>query len=148
MLTQAEEDDLASLVALFGRAFEGYARDMARSPVDWQPRVAAALRAGNAMWTPDRHGAVMLRREGSTLNVDALAIEPGSQSKGLGLAALRAIEDYATQLGATEIALYTAQQFTRLVAFYSKAGYRVHAVGPHPKGRSDRLHVFLVKSPI
>jgi GNAT superfamily N-acetyltransferase len=148
MLTPAAEHDLAALVALFGRAFEGYVRDMAQPPVDWQPRVAAALRTGNAMWTPDRHGAVLLRLEGSTLTVDALAIDPARQGKGLGISALRAIEDHATQLGATEIALHTAQQFTPLVAFYSRAGYRVQAVGPHPRGRGDRLHVFLVKSPI
>lgn len=147
MLSLAGPEDLPALVALFDAGFDGYMRGMGRASAwDRSAWMRQAITDGTAFWIGERIGGVVMTRDGSTLKIDSITIDPSVQGRGHGIRALQTIEAHAQATGATEIALHTAQQFTRLVAFYSKAGYRVQAVGPHPKGRDDRLRVFLVKS--
>lgn len=146
MLTVARPHDLEPLVVLFERAFEAYARCMARPAKDRRPWLRAAIDAEQAVWIEGGVGAAVISRSGSTLMIDTIAIDVPRQGQGYGRRALRAIETHASQTGTTEVTLHTAQQFTRLVAFYSRGGYRVTGVGPHPKGRDDRLRVFFMKS--
>ncbi len=147
MLTPATEADVPALDALFSAAFADYAAAMGQTaPVDRTPWIAGALRDGGAFWIGNRIGAVLLSRTGTTIKIESIGIHPDRQGHGNGRKALDAVESHARADGATEIALHTGQQFHRLVAFYSGAGYRVTAVGPHPKGRDDRLRVFMMKS--
>ena len=146
MLTPAIATDEAQLVALFDAAFASYARGLGRENISRVAWVRGALSEGMAFWCAKPKAAAILERDGTTLGIDALVVDPDAQRTGIGRSALRGIEDHARSIGATEITLHTAQIFTHLVAFYSRAGYRVHAVGPHPKGRDDRLRVFFVKS--
>ncbi|MEO0938766.1 MAG: GNAT family N-acetyltransferase [Pseudomonadota bacterium] len=146
MLTQAMPADEAALVALFDAGFADYASGLGRESLSRVSWVRGAIAAGGAFWVSGTQVAAIVERDGTTLKLDALVVHPDAQRAGLGRAGLSAIEDHARSTGATEVALLTAQAFTHLVAFYSSAGYRVLSVGPHPKGRDDRLRVFLVKS--
>ncbi|MEL6169214.1 MAG: GNAT family N-acetyltransferase [Pseudomonadota bacterium] len=145
-LVRAGADDFEALAALFTAAFADYIQAMGNvaGPKDW---LRAALDRGDAYWldAPERVGAVALDRDGSTLVLDELAIDPDHQRGGNGRAALAAIEDHARAEGFQAIRLFTGQQFTHLVAFYSSAGFRVISIGAHPQGHDDRLRVTLVK---
>lgn len=146
MLTQAGPDEEDAITALFDAGFEAYGRGLGRDGVTRNPWVSRALKAGHVFWVEHPFCAAILEEKGTTLSLDALVVHPDRQRGGVGRKALASIEAYARQAGLTEIALHTAQIFTHLVAFYSSAGYRVTAVGPHPRGRDDRLRVYFVKS--
>ncbi len=148
-LAQVAGDQAAAASALNTAAFADYRRGLGHlsPPDDSWFRIAVA--EGTVWWVlkgADRVGVAVLSQAGSTLTIDSLCVATGRQSEGLGRLALEAVEAHARQAGATEIRLHTAQIYTRLVAFYSRAGYRVSHVGPHPKGRDDRFRVFMVKS--
>lgn len=151
ILQPAAPGDFPAIRDLTDRAFATYRQNMAPGRTDWpMDWLRDAVARGDVHWLQDgdgmRPGTVMLSHTGTTLKIEQIAIDPDRQGAGLGARALAAVEAHAQALGATEVTLHTGQQFTRLVAFYSRAGYRVHAVGPHPKGRDDRLRVFMVKS--
>lgn len=146
MLSLAKPEDVPALTSLFTRAFTDYAHRMGRAksgPYDWLGSVVARQ---EIWWFDDRQAAVILRQEGTTLHIEQIAVAPEHQRKGTGRAILETVEAEARAKGLTEIALYTAQQMTHLVAFYSKYGFCVVGVGPHPRGRDDRLRVFMSKS--
>ncbi len=134
--------------ALFFAAFDGYIRALGKIPAPGQyVWLAPAIDASRVWWLgEDRAGCAVLSSSGTTLTIDQIGIAAGQQGKGLGTQALAVIEAHARERGMSEIQLHTAQVATRQIAFYSRCGFRVHAVGPHPKGRDDRLRVFLVKS--
>lgn len=146
MLSRAAPDEIEAVPDLTARAFAGYAAAMGQDGAGRRAWLEGALAAGEVWWIGDRAGVAVLHRDGTTLKVGQIAIDPDGQGRGQGGRAMAAIEAQARDDGATEIALHTAQVMTRLVAFYSRLGFRVQAVGPHPKGRDDRLRVFLVKS--
>ena len=146
MLTPIAPEDEEAVLALYNAGFAPYSKGLGRENVSRQNWVAAAVAAQEVFWCEKPSSAVILAIKGSTVVIDALVVDPAKQRSGLGRRALALIEDHARASGATEITLYTAQTFTHLVAFYSAAGYRVTSVGPHPKGRDDRLRVFFVKS--
>lgn len=146
MLSLAKPEDVPALTSLFTRAFTDYAHRMGRAksgPYDWLGNVVARQ---EVWWFDQRQAAIFMRHHDTTLSIEQIAVDPQHQRKGTGRAILETIEAEARAKGLTEIVLYTAQQMTHLVAFYSKYGFRVVGVGPHPKGRDDRLRVFMSKS--
>jgi len=146
MLTPAHSSDLAALTTLFELSFANYAKHMGRKWPGPYPWLEAALERSEVWWIGDEAGAIVMHQDGTTLKIDQIGIYPEHQGAGIGAKAMEAAEDYARSINCTEITLHTAQIMTHLVAFYSRAGYRVGHVGPHPKGRDDRLRVFMVKS--
>ena len=52
------------------------------------------------------------------------AVSPDLQGRGIGEALLKFVEQRARELGATEIAMDTAEGATVLIAMYSRHGYR------------------------
>lgn len=151
MLTLARvvEEEAKAALAVQKAAFAAYVGGIARETAPdytWFERTVAE---GAVWWLlndTDRVGVAVLSRADTTLSMDSLCIATDRQAQGLGLSALAALEAHAKREGATEIRLYTVQKYTQLVAFYSRSGYRVDRIGPHPKGRDDRLRVFMVKS--
>ena len=106
----------------------------------------ARIAAGECFWLDEsRTGAAVLKPEGRSMKLDVLGVRPEAQGSGLGARAVAAIEAHARAQGARVLHLQTAQCYTHLVAFYSRLGFRVNAVGPHPEGMDDRLRVFMVK---
>ncbi len=52
------------------------------------------------------------------------AVWPDIQKEGIGSALLQFIENHAKEVGATELALDTAEQATHLISIYERRGYR------------------------
>lgn len=146
MLIPAGPDEAEPFSALLARAFTDYARGLGRAapgPYDWVP---ARLAQGDGFWLGEaRQGAVVLKSEGRSIKIDVLGIDPQAQGSGLGARAVAAIENHARSKGAVTLSLQTAQRYTRLVAFYSRLGFRVQGVGPHSEGFDDMLRVYMVK---
>lgn len=145
MLTPARPDEADAFASLLAEAFTDYALGLGRpapGPYDWVP---ARLEQGEGFWIGDRQGATVLTITGRSAKIDVLGIRPGIQGGGIGAQAIAAIETHVSGLGVRALHLQTAQRYTRLVAFYSRQGFRVNGVGPHEDGIDDRLRVFMVK---
>ncbi|MAC77090.1 MAG: hypothetical protein CML66_03410 [Rhodobacteraceae bacterium] len=145
MLVSARPDEARAFADLLAEAFTDYALGLGRpapGPYDWVP---ARLEAGEGFWIGNRQGATVLKIAGQRAKIDVLGIRPGAQGGGIGARAIAAIEAHVTAQGARALHLQTAQRYTRLVAFYSRQGFRVNGVGPHEDGIDDMLRVFMVK---
>jgi GNAT superfamily N-acetyltransferase len=57
--------------------------------------------------------------------LNQFAVEPELQKHGIGSALMDAVEARAREVGATEIALDTAETATHLIRYYSGRGYRI-----------------------
>ena len=153
MLRPARPDEFQWIADLIHRAFAGYSARLdtergprKRSSKDW---VADAIDAGSVhVFEADGEpiGAAVLSMTETRLYIDQIAIAPERQNDGHGQALMRAIEDFARTKGQTAIDLHTAQPMTELVSFYSRAGYRVADVGPHPNNPDGILRVFFTKT--
>lgn len=88
-----------------------------------------------AEWGGQMVGTVVLRRpmarsecawyrQKSVYSFGQFAVHPEQQRKGIGLALMQFIEQRARVLGASELALDTAEGATHLVQWYERLGYR------------------------
>ena len=145
-LTPARVDEADAFSALLATAFADYARGLGRDrpgPYDWVP---ARLERGEGFWLGEgRLGATVLSQTGNIAKLDVLGVRPDAQGGGFGAQAVAAIEAHLRDNGARVVQLQTAQRYTRLVAFYSRLGFRVQGVGPHSEGIDDMLRVFMAK---
>lgn len=82
-----------------------------------------------------------LRKDVSIFN--QFAVEPEFQNRGLGGRMLDFVERRAKSLGASEIALDTAEGATHLIAYYAKRGYR--EVGRADWGATNYVSVVMSK---
>jgi GNAT superfamily N-acetyltransferase len=73
-----------------------------------------------------------------------LGIEPSLQRRGLGSRLINFVEQRAADLGATEIALHTAEPAAQLIALYEARGYRL--VGHEQWKHTNYRSVILSKS--
>ncbi len=146
MLTPATVDEAEAFSAVLAAAFADYARGLGRErpgPYDWVP---ARLERGEGLWLGEgRLGVVLLSQTDHIAKIDAIGVRPDAQSGGFGARAVAAIEAHLRDRGVRVLHLQTAQRYTRLVAFYSRLGFRVNAVGPLPEGADDIVRVFMVK---
>ena len=133
--------------ALLRRAFRDYVRGLGRdepSPMNW---LESRIIEGAVYWV-DASGSpagvvVTSRHENAVLEINMLGIDPSLQGRGIGRQVLTLIEAMAREEGFETLALRTAQPYTRLVALYSRAGFRVVAVDRHPDQIDDIPRVFM-----
>ncbi|MDG1119102.1 MAG: GNAT family N-acetyltransferase [Flavimaricola sp.] len=133
--------------ALLRRAFRDYVRGLGRdepSPMNW---LESRIIEGAVYWV-DASGSpagvvVTSRHENAVLEINMLGIDPSLQGRGIGRQVLTLIEAMAREEGFETLALRTAQPYTRLVALYSRAGFRVVAVDRHPDQIDDFSRVFM-----
>jgi ribosomal protein S18 acetylase RimI-like enzyme len=69
-------------------------------------------------------GVIVLVPQTDHLIVENVAVEPGSQGRGVGRALLAFAEERAAELGFDELRLYTHVKMTENQALYSRLGYR------------------------
>jgi len=135
------QDSIEELTALLHRAYAGLgAMGLNYTAVDQS--IAATrrdVRDGVCFVAADREerlcGTVLFRRslkgthapwlerEG-VAHFGRLGVDPDLQGHGLGTRLIAACELRATELGAREVALDTAEPATHLVTWYSRLGYR------------------------
>jgi GNAT superfamily N-acetyltransferase len=80
--------------------------------------------------------------------VSQFAVEPECQRRGIGSALMKRVEGMATEDGATELALNTAEPAAHLIDYYAKRGYRVveHTDATLPHYRSVILSKRLIET--
>ncbi|MEL6588193.1 MAG: GNAT family N-acetyltransferase [Pseudomonadota bacterium] len=146
MLTQAKAADEAALERLIEAAFVDYVQALGRDwpgPYPWLPD---AIGQGRVLWIDGTKGCAVIDRDGDTLKIDQIAIDPAHQGRGTGRQAMAALEDLGRRAGFARITLFTAQVHTRLVAFYSSLGYRVTDLRPPTSGKDDIPRIHMTKS--
>lgn len=132
-------DSYAELTALLHRAYAPLAEAGFRFFASWQDETVTRERAdAGECWVAERDGRLIgtgtLRPPGTARGtpwyecegvavVGQLATEPGLQGQGLGSALLLHLEHRARQLGATHVALDTAEGATALRRYYARRGY-------------------------
>lgn len=145
MLTLAKPEDGQAVSKLFEACFVDYVKATNRDRPGPYPWMAEAIEAGRVYWIGARQGAVVVSRETHLLQIDQIGIALDQQGQGVGALALDALENMAREEQKSAVTLYTAQPMTRLVAFYSRAGYRVDRTGPSPYGADTVPRVFMSK---
>jgi ribosomal protein S18 acetylase RimI-like enzyme len=64
--------------------------------------------------------------------IESVAVAPGRQGQGHGLALLRLAETLTRQAGRAELRLYTNARMERNIALYAGLGYRETGRRPNP----------------
>ena len=133
-------DSLAALTDLLHRA---YARHLAaglrfyasHQPVDvtekrarkgecWVGEIEGQLVATATWVPPDRCGGSPWYDRADVASVGQFAVDPPFQRRGVGRAMMDLVERRASELGAAELALDTAENAAGLIAMYTARGYR------------------------
>ena len=135
------DDDLAELTGLLHRAYAGLAEmglnfvatyqdvETTRSRIEGAECYVAEI-DGHVVGTITfrdcaRTGGCEWYERSDVSSFGQFGVEPSLQSRGLGSALLAFVESRAKELGASEIALDTAEPATHLIDYYSRHGYRI-----------------------
>jgi GNAT superfamily N-acetyltransferase len=134
-------DSLAELTAMIRRAYQQLADRGLRYTATWQDEEITAKRIEGrecfvaelegalvgtiALTPPGRHGNATPWYANSFVAVfGQFGVEPRLQRRGIGARLLERVERRAVELGATELALDTAEPAKELIATYTRRGYR------------------------
>ena len=139
----SDSDDLDELTALLHRAYARLAQmglhfvataqdvDTTRSRIqgaecyvaDFDGRIVGTI----TFRTSDRSGGHEWYDRPDVTSFGQFGVDPDMQGLGIGLLLLEHVENRARELGATEIALDTAEPAKHLIELYSSHGYRIVA---------------------
>jgi ribosomal protein S18 acetylase RimI-like enzyme len=124
LATPAERADV---VALTEAAYRPYTELLGAPPLPVTADYTALIAAGT-VWlrrTPEGlAGLLVLELHPDHAMIESVAVAPGCQGQGHGLALLRLAEDLAQNAGRTELRLYTNARMERNIALYTAFGYR------------------------
>lgn len=124
--------DLSTVRGLFSAAFTDVAATLGYRPgpmdVDYgalfRDRFAVIAEIGGGGAGPLVVGAAVARPRPSYLYVEALAVRPGFQRRGVGAAALAALERLAGELCFDRVLLHTSPALEEAMRFYAAQGYQ------------------------
>lgn len=136
-LTQATNEDLAPIVDLVNQAYRGAAApgwtseiELLSGPrIDLQSLTALAAN-GPAMIMVAKAGAERLGcvsltpGDGGQWYLSMLAVNPATQTGGVGKAIMASAEQFARERGATSIKISVINLREALIAWYERRGYR------------------------
>ena len=137
-LRDATEDDIPAIVAITQAAFGEYESllDPPSSVRDETPaKVRAKLREGVtvlALLEDEPVGAVYFSPRGSYGYMGRLSVLPAQRGRGVGAALIAHVEARARALGLAYIELGVRVALPRLIAMYTRRGYRVAEERRHP----------------
>ncbi|TPM37139.1 GNAT family N-acetyltransferase [Mesorhizobium sp. B2-3-4] len=131
----ARHEDLAAIVALTQAAYAPYNAILDAPPIpvteDYAPRIAQGevwlLESGG-----DLAGLITLERHPDHAMIFSVAVAPGFQGKGFGIALLNHADKQARLWGLPEVRLYTNAKMERNIALYLAYGYRETGRRPNP----------------
>lgn len=125
--TLATPADLAAVVALTDAAYRPYTESLGAPPLpvteDYAPRIAA----GEITLRQTQQGLaglLVLERHPDHAMIFSVAVAPGFQGQGHGLALLRHAEALTAADGLTALRLYTNARMERNIALYTAFGFR------------------------
>ncbi len=132
----ARADDLGAVQALTEAAYAPYTVLLGHPPLpateDHWPRVEAGqVHLAEVLGTVV--GLLVLERHPDHAMIYSVAVLPGRQGEGHGLALLRLAEDRARSWEVPELRLYTNARMERNIALYTAAGFRETGRRPHPR---------------
>ena len=132
-------DSMTDLTDLLHRAYASLAQSGLRFLASWQDEGVTRRRIASCeCWVAEREGRIIatatLRPPGHSKGtpwyeradvavVGQFAVEPAVQGSGLGTAMLKHLEARARAMGATHLAMDTAEGATRLIRYYECLGY-------------------------
>ena len=139
-ICRAAEGDIAALTDLLHRAYRPLAEQGMRYVASYQTEEVTRRRLGRgwgyaALREKTLVGTVTLYpttvfsecawyQRPEVWYFGQYAVDPLSQGQGIGGALMHFVEEVAREGGAAELALDTSEQAARLIAFYTRRGYR------------------------
>lgn len=124
---RATTADLPGIQQLMVDAYTKYIARIGRPPA---PMTAdyATVPDSSRIWVLRRRGAIIgalvTEHRGDHLLLETVAVAPSAQGHGYGRLLLYRAERDATELGLTEVRLYTNEAMTENLTFYPRHGYR------------------------
>jgi ribosomal protein S18 acetylase RimI-like enzyme len=119
----ASVSDAAFVRQLAGSAFAEYDSRAAHTTDNMMLAAGAATLLAIKNDVPA--GFIVLRRAGSVLAIDAIAVEPSERGKGIGQRLMRAAEQHARAEGLTRLTLSTAQSNLAALDLFLRLGFRI-----------------------
>jgi N-acetylglutamate synthase-like GNAT family acetyltransferase len=126
-IRRASAADLTAIRQLIDDAYTKYIERIGRPPAPMTADYAAALEHSR-VWVLESGdaivGALVTEERADYLLLETIAVAPGAQGSGYGRLLLDRAECDATELGLTEVRLYTNEAMTENLTFYPRHGYR------------------------
>jgi len=134
-LRRALAGDLQAIVSLTQAAYAPYTALFGAPPIpvtdDYAPRIERGevwlLESGDEL-----AGLLTLERHHDHAMIFSVAVAPGFQGKGFGIALLKHADQQAHQWGLPEVRLYTNARMERNIALYLAYGFHETGRRPNP----------------
>ncbi|MER9302380.1 GNAT family N-acetyltransferase [Mesorhizobium sp. M0293] len=134
-IRRARAGDLQTIVTLTETAYAPYTALFGAQPIpvteDYAPRIARG-----EVWLLDSDdelaGAITLERHDDHAMIFSVAVAPGFQGKGFGIALLKHADEQTRLWRLPEVRLYTNARMERNIALYFAYGYRETGRRPNP----------------
>lgn len=131
----ARAEDLATIVTLTEAAYAPYTALLGAPPIpvteDYAPRIERGevwlLESGD-----DTAGLLVLERHPDHTMIFNVAVAPGFQGKGFGIALLNFADEQTRQWRLPEVRLYTNARMERNIALYKAYGFHETGRRPNP----------------
>lgn len=125
-IRRAESRDVPAIRAIVEAAYAHYVPRIGRAPAPLSADYAALVEAGEA-WVGVSDGRVIgvlvIRPGENALELENIAVEPGSQGRGYGRALIGFAEQQAQDLGLPTVTLYTNEAMVENLRLYPSLGY-------------------------
>ncbi|MET7332476.1 GNAT family N-acetyltransferase [Nonomuraea sp. NPDC005650] len=119
----AVHTDKDAVELLVHDAYSPWIEIVGMRPLPMEADYGALIAAGRVHVTDALDGLIVLVPEDGVLLVENVAVQPGSQGKGLGRALMAYAEQEARWLGLPALRLYTNTRMTANIALYESLGY-------------------------
>ncbi|TPN60157.1 GNAT family N-acetyltransferase [Mesorhizobium sp. B1-1-4] len=134
-IRKALAPDVTAVMTLTTDAYASYTALLGGPPIpvteDYAPRIARGevwlLESGD-----DLAGLIVQERHEDHAMIFSVAVAPGFQGKGFGIALLKHADQQARLWGVPEVRLYTNAKMERNIALYLAYGYRETGRRPNP----------------
>ncbi|TPL46337.1 GNAT family N-acetyltransferase [Mesorhizobium sp. B2-4-4] len=134
-IRKALAPDVTAVMTLTTDAYASYTALLGGPPIpvteDYAPRIARGeawlLESGD-----DLAGLIVQERHEDHAMIFSVAVAPGFQGKGFGIALLKHADQQARLWGVPEVRLYTNAKMERNIALYLAYGYRETSRRPNP----------------
>lgn len=126
LVEMARTGDVAAIKPMVDAAYSKYIKRLGKLPAamteDYdelvETRSVYVLRVGSSVV-----GSVLLSREGDSIKVNNLVVDPSTQGRGYGRVLMDYAEDMARAQGLAAVTLFTNEKMHENIALYMKIGF-------------------------
>jgi len=124
LIRAAGPSDVEAVSDVVERAFAHYVPRIGRRPAPMNTDYAERIARGDVHVVGDPvAGVLVLGTRGDRVEIDLIAVEPGSQGAGLGRELMAFAEQDATRHGFGELRAEIHERMTENLGFYARFGY-------------------------